>query len=235
MVWASSPSPHSLGSTRVRMDGLEACVRALDPATRALLDLSLRRRMRDDHMAPLLRIDAFNLAWRRARAIEHVATRLGLDDPSGLAQVRAALPHLPERAWCVPLELEAGEPAAPEHPIDSDPEREAGPNYDRMEDATRPTPDGTVEGSAETIEFDAVGVDPAPEATPEHSWGPRTLAVRPASVPPAPPPALPPTLRTAISLARDAIAARPATARGALLAGAGAVLGALLSRRRRYS
>ena len=51
MVWASSPSPHSLGSTRVRIDGLEACVRALDPATRALLDLSLRRRMRDDRAA----------------------------------------------------------------------------------------------------------------------------------------------------------------------------------------
>ena len=30
------------------MDGLEACVRGLDPASRALLDLSLRRGMRDD-------------------------------------------------------------------------------------------------------------------------------------------------------------------------------------------
>src|SRR5438067_9435655 len=141
MVWASSPSPHSLGSTRVRMEGLEACVRALDPATRALLDLSLRRRMRDDHMAPLLRIDAFNLAWRRARAIEHVATRLGLDDPSGLAQVRAALPHLAERAWCVPLELEAGDPPAAEDPADPDLADGAGAIYDGIEDAVRPTPD----------------------------------------------------------------------------------------------
>src|SRR5205807_9844904 len=239
MARASSSSPHSLGSTRVRMNGLEACVRGLDPASRALLDLSLRRGMRDDHMAPQLRIDPFNLAWRRARAIERVASRLGLDDPSGLAQVRAALPHLPEQAWCVPLELEAGEPPAAEDPADPDLADEAGANYDGIDDAIHPTPDGaaTVEGSAETIEFDAVTVEPDPEETPEHSWGPRALAVRPAAARPmpAPPPALPPTLRTAISLARDAIAARPATARGALLAGAGAVLGALLSRRRRSS
>ena len=188
------------------MDGLEACVRALDPASRALLDLSLRRRMRDDHMAPVLRIDAFNLAWRRARAIERVASSLGLDDPSGLAQVRAALPHLPERAWCVPLELEAG--------ARSDPEP------------------ATVEGSAETIEFEAVTIDPESETTPEHAWGPRALAVRP--VAPAPTPgANPPTVRTALSLARTAAAARPAATRGALLAGAGALFGALLSRRRR--
>ena len=190
------------------MDGLEACVRALDPASRALLDLSLRRRMRDDHMAPVLRIDAFNLAWRRARAIERVASSLGLDDPSGLAQVRAALPHLPERAWCVPLELEAGAPADPEP--------------------------ATVEGSAETIEFEAVTIDPEPEATPEHAWGPRALAVRPVAPAPTPVPGTrPPTLRDALSLARTAAAARPAATRGALLAGAGALFGALLSRRRR--
>ena len=92
-----------------------------------------------------------------------------------------------------------------------------------------------MEGHAETIEFDAVTVEPEPEGTPEHSWGPRALAVRPAPAAPAPvqPAVLPPTLRTAIALARNAVAARPAAARGALLAGAGAVLGALLSRRRR--
>src|SRR5437588_82937 len=142
MARASSSSPHSLGSTRVRMDGLEACVRGLDPASRALLDLWLRRGMRDDHMAPRLRIDPFNLAWRRARAIERVASRLGLDDPSGLAQVRAALPHLPEQAWCVPLELEAGEPPAAEDPADPDLADEAGANYDGIDDAIHPTPDG---------------------------------------------------------------------------------------------
>jgi len=189
------------------MDGLEAAVRSLDPGSRALLDLSLRRRLRDDDMAPLLRIDAFNLAWRRARAIEHLASGLGLADPAGLAQVRAALPHLPPRAWCLPLALEPG-PAVDE-PI-------------------------TVEGSAETIEFEPIAIEEEPRSAPEHAWGPRALAVRAAPAPVAPvAPIVRPRVQAAIAAARSAAVARPATARGALLAGAGALLGALLSRRRR--
>ncbi|MEA2374181.1 MAG: hypothetical protein QOD53_644 [Thermoleophilaceae bacterium] len=96
------------------MDRLEECVRTLDPASRALLDLSLRRRLRDDDMAPVLHIDPFNLAWRRARAIERIATQLGLDDPAGIGLVRAALPRVADRAWGVPLAIEKG--AAPKPP-----------------------------------------------------------------------------------------------------------------------
>lgn len=89
----------------------------LDPASRALLDLSLRRRVRDDDMAPVLHIDPFNLAWRRARAIERIATQLELDDPAGIGLVRAALPRVPDRAWGVPLAIERNAPApAPEPP-----------------------------------------------------------------------------------------------------------------------
>src|SRR3954467_6068381 len=54
-------------------------VRGLAPGTRALLDLSVRRRLRDDAMAPLLHTDAFHLAWRRARALERVASGGGGD------------------------------------------------------------------------------------------------------------------------------------------------------------
>jgi hypothetical protein len=194
------------------MERLEARVRALDPASRALLDLSLRRRMRDDDMAPLLRIDSFNLAWRRARALERLASGLGMGDPTGLAQVRAALPHLPERAWGVPLELEQGPPPAPQ--------LEAG---------------SVVEGSAETMEFDAVVVAPEPARAPEHAWGPRALAVRPVAAQPPTAPVAPsrPILRDAVELARQAAAARPETARRVALAAGSALLGALLSRRRR--
>jgi hypothetical protein len=219
MAWARAPSPLSPGSGRVRMDGLVAGVRALDPASRALLDLSLRRRLRDDDMAPLLRIDAFNLAWRRARALERLASALGLADPAGLAQVRAALPYVPEDAWCVPLGLGPG-PARP--PELEPPELE-------------PT---VIEGEAETMEFDAIDLERDAPSAPEHAWGPRALAVRPVTPAPAPqvysaPPALPPRLRDAVAVARHAVEARPSAARGALLAGAGALLGALLSRRRR--
>jgi hypothetical protein len=98
------------------MDRLEECVRMLDPASRALLDLSLRRRVRDDDMAPVLHIDPFNLAWRRARAIERIATQLELDDPAGIGLVRAALPRVPDRAWGVPLAIERSAPAAEPEP-----------------------------------------------------------------------------------------------------------------------
>src|SRR3954468_14609002 len=207
MAYAGVPSTPGLDPARAGLDGLEAGVRALDPATRALLDLSLRRRLRDDDMAPILRIDSFNLAWRRARAIERLPPGLGLTEPSGLAQVRAALPYLPERAWLVP-------PALP---------RETGGH------ARRFTPGGdVVEGEAVTMEFEAIaagvgsGLGPDPVARPVE----RPLPARPLeAAAPVPVPRLTEVVRAAV--------ARPSTARGALIAAGGALFGALLSRRRR--
>src|SRR5437588_2724150 len=115
---AQSPLGHPPGLPRaaVAIDRLAECVRSLDPANRALLDLSLRRRIRDDTMAPLLRIDPFNLAWRRARTIERIASELGLDHPAGIGDVRAALPRVPASAWCLPPAIEAGPPPPAELP-----------------------------------------------------------------------------------------------------------------------
>src|SRR3954452_11814128 len=111
---ASLPSP--LPSTRREDDApaftaerLAECVRGLDPGTRALLDLSVRRRLRDDAMAPLLHTDAFHLAWRRARALERVASEVGDEEPLPLAMVRAALEALPSEAWDPVLALPSGE------------------------------------------------------------------------------------------------------------------------------
>jgi hypothetical protein len=94
-----SALPQISREPEVAVDVLADCVRRLDPGTRALLDLSVRRRLRDDAMAPLLRTDAFHLAWRRARALERVASDLGGDQPVPLAKVRAALETLPREAW----------------------------------------------------------------------------------------------------------------------------------------
>jgi hypothetical protein len=88
---------------------LESCVRRLEPADRALLDLSLNRGIPDATMAPILRTDPMRLAWKRARAIERVASRMGMSDPSALGEVRAALMDLPSRAW-MPLELQPAKP-----------------------------------------------------------------------------------------------------------------------------
>jgi hypothetical protein len=95
----------------VRLDRLADCVRRLDPATRALLDLSVRRGVRDDQMAPILRTDPFHLAWRRARALERVANEVGGGGrPAPLGDVRMALEALPREAWGLPG---MGPPALP--------------------------------------------------------------------------------------------------------------------------
>jgi hypothetical protein len=103
---------------------LESCVRRLDPADRALLDLSLNRGIPDATMASILRTDPLRLAWRRARAIERVASRLGMSDPADLPAVRTALADLPSRAW-LPLELQpAKPPPLPLHPPERTPPRD---------------------------------------------------------------------------------------------------------------
>jgi hypothetical protein len=93
----SRPREHE--PPKLSPERLADCIRRLDPGTRALLDLSVRRKMRDDAMAPLLHTDAFHLAWRRARALERVATAVGDHEPLPLGQVRAALEALPAEAW----------------------------------------------------------------------------------------------------------------------------------------
>jgi hypothetical protein len=93
----------------VPLDRLATCVQRLDPATRALLDLSVRRGVRDDQMAPILRTDPFHLAWRRARALEKIAGELGEGERAApLGEVRMALEALPREAWGLPA---AGPPA----------------------------------------------------------------------------------------------------------------------------
>jgi hypothetical protein len=126
----------ALPTLRVAIDPkrLESCIRRLDPADRALLDLSLNRGIPDSAMAPVLRCDPMRLAWKRARALERVASRVGVTDPPGLAAVRMALTDLPSRAW-LPLELQP----APAPPVLAPPEPEA-PIVVRPAQALAPRP-----------------------------------------------------------------------------------------------
>src|SRR5436190_11821843 len=86
----------------VPLGRLAACVQALDPSARALLDLSLRRGLRDEAIAAIVHQDPFRLAWGRARAIERVAEEMGATGPAALRAVRLALPSLPDEAWGLP-------------------------------------------------------------------------------------------------------------------------------------
>src|SRR2546430_1871013 len=96
----------------VPLGRLAGCVQALDPAARALLDLSLRRGLRDEAIAAIVREDPFRLAWGRARAIERVAEDMGATGPAALRAVRLALPSLPDEAWGVPALPPPAPPAA---------------------------------------------------------------------------------------------------------------------------
>jgi hypothetical protein len=117
-----SPSSRRVEAAReVPLDRLADCVRRLDPATRALLDLSVRRHVPDAAMAPVLRTDPFHLAWRRARALERIADEVGEGGSAPLGEVRIALEALPREAWglpgmgppALPAPRREGVPAAP--------------------------------------------------------------------------------------------------------------------------
>src|SRR5947209_11574126 len=97
------PQALSVSAPAVSLERLGHCVRRLDPGSRALLDLSVRRGLRDDAMAPILRTDPFHLAWRRARALERLADRL--EGEASLSDVRAALHELPDEVWAPLPEL----------------------------------------------------------------------------------------------------------------------------------
>lgn len=121
-----SSLPPSRREPAVPVDRLAQCVRELDPGTRALLDLSVRRKLRDDAMAPLLQTDSFHLAWMRARALERLASGLGAGETVSLTKVRAALETLPAEVW-LEVVVERPDPSPSPSP---DPFAEAEPDSD---------------------------------------------------------------------------------------------------------
>src|ERR1041384_6260812 len=74
----------------------------LDPGTRALLDLSLRRAIPDDQVAKVLGVDPASIPPRRARGIAQLADMMDVPGPAELASLLIAIPELPEVAWAVP-------------------------------------------------------------------------------------------------------------------------------------
>jgi hypothetical protein len=81
------------------MDSFTAALARLDPASRALLDLSLRRGMKPEEIGDLLGTDSESVVVAREAALEQLATELEMDDVSELDQVRTRLAELPAEAW----------------------------------------------------------------------------------------------------------------------------------------
>ena len=81
------------------MKDLGAALAGLEPQTRALLELSLRRGMPDDEIAQVIGSDREEVARRRATALESLASELQLDGREQRDELLATLPDLPAALW----------------------------------------------------------------------------------------------------------------------------------------
>jgi hypothetical protein len=82
-----------------RMHDARRALASLDPETRALLDLSLRRGLEDDDIASVLRVGEDEVRRRREGAFDRLAGELRLDGREQRDELFATLPDLPASYW----------------------------------------------------------------------------------------------------------------------------------------
>jgi DNA-directed RNA polymerase specialized sigma24 family protein len=83
----------------VRMRELGAALARLDPQSRALLDLSVRRRLSDEEVAVMLGGGPEEVERRRGEVLERLAEELHLDGREERDELFATLPDLPAEYW----------------------------------------------------------------------------------------------------------------------------------------
>ncbi len=71
----------------------------LDPESRALLDLNLRRGMQESEIADILGVKADDVADRREKILAGLDYELGLHTREERDELRATLPDLPADCW----------------------------------------------------------------------------------------------------------------------------------------
>ena len=81
------------------MEKLREELAQLDPTSRALLDLNLRRGMEEGEIAEVLEVEADEVSSRRDKALEQMASDLNLDTREQRDELRATLPDLPAEYW----------------------------------------------------------------------------------------------------------------------------------------
>lgn len=166
----SLPAPGS-GRAALSLDALAVCVRALDPGSRALLDLSLRRRLPFEAMAGVLHTDPFDLARRRARAVARIAAELDLEGAGVVATVKAALARLPDDAWGVPVVRDDAQPV-PNRAVQAESMAEAARALmERLREHREAVRAAAQEeeqpaGEQPTVEMEAVVDEPGPALAP---------------------------------------------------------------------
>src|SRR3954452_7912376 len=93
------PNAHPTPILSLPTDSFTPALARLDPANRALLDLSLRRGMRPEEIGDLLGTDPESVIVAREAALEQLGAELGLDEAPDLDELRARLTTLPDEAW----------------------------------------------------------------------------------------------------------------------------------------
>jgi hypothetical protein len=81
------------------MKAARNALRALDPESRALLDLSLRRGLEDEDIASVLRVDEPEVERRRRAALDLLAKELRIEGRDQRDELFATLPDLPPEYW----------------------------------------------------------------------------------------------------------------------------------------
>jgi hypothetical protein len=82
------------GVGAVPEETLSDALKTLDPVSRALLDLSLRRGIPDGDIAAAVGTDAGQIAGRRDKVISTVGASVGLSGPDELVRLREALKRM---------------------------------------------------------------------------------------------------------------------------------------------
>src|SRR5947209_6346062 len=108
------PNAHPEQILKLPTESFASALRELDPASRALLDLSLRRGMRPDEIADMLGADEATVVSSRDHALDQLAADLGARRDQ-LDDLRARLAELPAEEWTGGRaeQSNGGEPAAP--------------------------------------------------------------------------------------------------------------------------
>src|SRR4051794_41978432 len=93
---------HPTPILRMPQDSFTTALSRLDPASRALLDLSLRRGMKPEEIGELLGTDPESVVAAREAALEQLGRELDMEDPSQIDELRARLAGLPPPAGAGP-------------------------------------------------------------------------------------------------------------------------------------
>lgn len=81
------------------LERIRSGLAGLEPESRALLELSVRRRVSDTDIAQLLHVDAEDVHRRLDVVIDALAGRLGLGTQETSDELRAALSGMPDELW----------------------------------------------------------------------------------------------------------------------------------------